>query len=385
MHGITLTPNGLRKLVKAVIIAFAILLVAAVQTATAHAAGGFTFQPLGGTYNVGDTLTVAVHENSGTDPTNAVALSFTYPTAQLQYISGDSSDSAFTVSAIDIGTNGTVTYHRGSTVPLTGDQLVERAVFKVVGSGTVVLNFNSSSIAINSQDNHTNVAPNRGNASFTVNAVPSPSPSPSPSPGPSPAPAPAPAPSPAPKPAPSPAPVSSKPRITVTPSTGTSSSSDIAIPLTDDQSIQLNTPVDIEPATIQSDGISKVEYYLNSKLVKTMTVAPYTYHLDTTQLLNGSYQLKTKTYYLNGDTSSTTQTLVVKNTFDWTQFRLLVQKYLLLIILLILLIVAGIIVLIMRRAMGGGDSGDDSYPTSYDTGYVMPDPTTGAQGPPPQL
>lgn len=363
-----------RSLRGAMILAAAVgisVVLTAVQVTGAQSSEGFSFLQPGGTYTVGDVMTVTIHENSGSSLTNAAAVDFTYPANLLQFVGSDSTDSSFPVTALDRGGNGTVNFHRGAKSPVSGDQVVERAIFKVIGSGTAVLTFSGSTVAVSSDDNHTNVAPGKANASYTLNQ-PAPTPTPIPTPGPSPSPAP---PGPAPSPPPRPAP---KPTIIVTPTTTSNNkttSTDTSIPLTPDQTIELTTPADIQPATNQSDGISKVEYYLNGKLIKTVAVSPFTYRLDTTNMLNGTYRLTTKTYYTNGETSSTTQKVVVKNAFGATQLKLLMQKYIFLIILVILLIIGVVIALIIRKSMKGG--GDDYY-TGYDTGYTPPvnPPTT---------
>lgn len=341
----------------------------------AHAAGGFSFLPIGGTYHVNDSITVSIYENSGTDPTNAVAVEFTYPADKLQYVGGDSSDSAFPVSAIDVGTNGMVTYNRGTATPVTGNQLIERAVFRVVGTGTVVLQFKSGTVAVSSEDNQTNVAPDRGSASFTLLSADSTTPPPSQPPAQPPASSGgSSSPTPSGSGSGSTTTRSSTPTTRVTPVNSDGSTGQDSIPLGDQSVVELDNPVDVQPATIQPDGISKVEYYLDGKLVKTVTVAPYMYRLQTTELLNGKYKLTTKTYYTNGQTQTTTQTLLVNNPFSWTQFRLLVQKYILLIIFLIFIVIAAVVAVILRRNMGQG-TGGSGYDELDDT-YISPPPST---------
>jgi hypothetical protein len=77
--------------------------------------------------------------------------------------------------------------------------------------------------------------------------------------------------------------------------------------------VAVATPVSVEPATIQSDGVTKVQYYLAGKLVDTETKPPYKYNIDTTKLKNGTYKLVSKTYYDNGTSKQATQNLVVKD------------------------------------------------------------------------
>lgn len=327
------------------------LLLLILHSSVAHAEGGFTFSPIGGSYNVGDAITVSIRENSGSEQTNAVRAEFTYPADLLQYVTADASGSNFTVVAREVGRDGSVSFHRGSTTPVSGDQLVARAIFKVVKSGTAVLNFKDSTIAVSSKDNATNVAKAKANVSYTLTAPAAPAPAPTASPA---------------------APVTSttQPRSVtrVTPITGSNTPA-TPIELIDNDIIELETPIDVQPATLQPDGISKVEYYLDGKLVKTVAVAPFKYRLDTTKLLNGKYRLTTKTYYTNGQTETVGQTIVVKNPFGWTQFRLLVQKYILVILLLIFILIGVVVVWIIRRNVTGG--GNSPY-SGVDSQYISP-------------
>lgn len=360
----------LPKTAKAAIFLGLVFLAAILPASVAHAAGNFSFEPIGNTYKVGDTVSVSVNVNTGSEKTNAVAAEFTYPANLLQYVSADATDSGFSVTAVQSGSSGTVKFHRGAKTPLSGKQLVSRATFKVISAGTAVLNFKNSSVAVSSEDNSSNVATDRGSASYTLVASSGPS---NPSPGDNPQ-------QPAPQPAPAnpTTPIVKKPVTRITPVTG---GSGIARPITlpNAGSIELWSTVDVEPITLQPDGISKVEYYLDDELVRVMTVAPFKYRIDTANLLNGSYKLTTKTFYTNGQTDTVSQTIIISNPFGLAQIRLFIQKYLALIILLIFLIVGIIAVFIVKRKLSGGSGGDDIYP-SVDDQYVTPTtPTTPIQ------
>jgi hypothetical protein len=131
---------------------------------------------------------------------------------------------------------------------------------------------------------------------------------------------------------------------------------------------------------IQPDGINRIEYFLNGKLVATVKTSPYNYHLDTTKLLNGSYNFTTKTYYANGQKKSVSQTIIVKNKFGWTQFKLRAQKLAWLIILLSLAVGAAVVAWIVHKRGGGsGYSGDSSYDSDVYAGptdTIPPTPTS---------
>jgi hypothetical protein len=114
----------------------------------------------------------------------------------------------------------------------------------------------------------------------------------------------------------------------------------IVIPTTTSKSLQVTAPVTFEPAATDQP-IKKVQYYLNKKLLATVSTSPYSYHLNSKDILNGTYTLTTKTYYITGAINDTAQKLIIKNPYSLTQFRLQVQHYALWeVITLILLIVA---------------------------------------------
>lgn len=313
-----------------------------------YAAGGFSFSQSSGNYKVGDTISVSVRVDTGSSPTNAVSANFTYPTNLLEYLSADATGSDFSISAVEKVNNGTVSFDRGSYTPLTGDKLVQKANFKVLATGTATLNFTSDSIAVSSQDNSTNVATGRGSASYTLEAADQTVSPPS-----------------TPKPETVVTPKQLVTRITPVTPQGTAA----PISLTDNDVIQVETPFDVQPYTIQPDGVSKIEYYLNNKLVKTVNIAPYKYRVDTSKLLNGKYKLTTKTYYSNGQTSSVSQTLIVHNAYGVQQLKLWLRKYIGLIVLLFVLVVGAVAVWVIRR--GHHDQGGPTPPT-----YTMSEPAS---------
>jgi hypothetical protein len=78
---------------------------------------------------------------------------------------------------------------------------------------------------------------------------------------------------------------------------------------------------------------------------------PFAYHLDTTQLLNGTYTLKTVSLYTSGKTTTSTQKLVVSNPLSWTQFRLLAQHYAAVVLLPLSIALIAIVVWIYRKQL----------------------------------
>lgn len=336
-----------------------LVIVLAVSTLSASvyaAPSGFYLDPASKSSKVGDKITISVRVNTGSECTNAVEANVKYPTNLLQYGSTDVTGSNFQVVAPSRNADGVVSLQQGSTnncngkgagTGVNGDQLIGKVTFTVIATGTADLSFVDGSIAVSSEDNKTNVAKNTTGATYTLAAAPAGTPTPTP----------APAPSQAPRPARGTPVTTFTPRGTETP-----------IPLAENESIKVTTPVEIQPTPIQADGISKVEYYLDDKLMASVAASPYKYDLDTTKLLNGSYTLKTKTYYKNGQVRNVNQTVIVDNPFGLTQFVLLLKKYAGLILLLLLLIAAAVAVFIMRRRSSGGspppsdgNSGGGSY------------------------
>ncbi len=352
------------------VLVIAVLMVAGavIYNFNAHAAtSGFYFTSSATTYKAGDTFTVGVYENSGTQCANVVEADLTYPVNLLRFNNADISTSRFnfntpgspsggsgSVSMIQFTTDKGCT--SGTTVGYAGDMFIGNVSFTVLASGTAVLNFKTSTIAASSSGDKTNVAPTTTPRTFTLTASPVPAPTPTPAPTPAPTPRPIP-PTPRPiSPAPTPVPVTA-----INP-TGTSTS----IPVGDNDTIQIETPVDVNPLPIQPDGINKIEYYLNDKLMATVKTAPYTYHLDTKKLLNDKYKLTTRTYYSNGQSKSVSQTVVVNNPFGFNQVMLRLKKLAWLIILLILAGGAGLAAWAAHKRNGPDDDYYDDG--TYDSG-----------------
>lgn len=107
--------------------------------------------------------------------------------------------------------------------------------------------------------------------------------------------------------------------------------------------IAVSAPVSIEPATIQEQGVSRIDYYLNQRLVYTTTNPAAPYHLDTVKLLNGQYTLTSKIIYTNGKVSTTTQSIAINNPMSMMQIWLFLHHYL----LLPFIIIAGLLFVVL--------------------------------------
>jgi len=127
--------------------------------------------PSSASVNIGQNITLAVRENSGTDPVNAVQANLTYNPAQLQFVAVDYTNSAFSLQASSSGGGGSVKMARatgGGEPPVTGDNLIANVTFKaLVGGVTSNITFASGSAVVRSTDN-TNVLKLTGPGNYVL-------------------------------------------------------------------------------------------------------------------------------------------------------------------------------------------------------------------------
>jgi hypothetical protein len=273
-----------------------------------HAASNDTLyiSPATATETVGSTFTVAIRENSNSDQVNAVQANLTYSTSNLQFVSTSLSGSAFGITAANSGGSGAVSLSLGSTTPVTGDVLIANITFQVtaVGSGNITY---AGSSSVLSYTTNTSVVSSMTGTSLTLQAAPT-------------------APTTPPKTI-TKAPVTTTP----TPSTGktsiapTNNPTPVSVP--DNANVEISSGATVQTAPSDADQVTKVEYYLGSKLVATVTQSPYNYIVPTKTLRNGTYKLTTKTYYKDGTVTAKNTSLLVKNPFGWTQFGLQLRHY----------------------------------------------------------
>jgi len=146
--------NRKLSLVVAAVVAVGIVVVSGTLAARRPSGPSLYLAPAKGTYAAGSTVTVEVRENSLTKAVNAVESDLTYPTDKLQFVSIDTTSSAFSVQAENSGGTGTIKIARGTTAPLTGDQSVAKVTFTVLpGSGSVPLAFASTSALLDATTN----------------------------------------------------------------------------------------------------------------------------------------------------------------------------------------------------------------------------------------
>lgn len=113
------------------------------------------------------SLVASVWVNSYSQPVNAVQAILTYPADKLFYVSADTTSSQFTIQAETTNNEGRLVIARGSTTPLTGNQLVATVVFKPKASGKAALNFDATSQLLSSETNQ-NILSLRTGGQYTL-------------------------------------------------------------------------------------------------------------------------------------------------------------------------------------------------------------------------
>lgn len=97
--------------------------------------------------------------------------------------------------------------------------------------------------------------------------------------------------------------------------TGTNSGGTVTVHAsTNPVTVASGTDLVIAPNGVENGNVTKVEYFIDNKLVATETKAPYTYKVVTANLSNGTHVLTSKVFYTDGTTKSTTQKLNITNT-----------------------------------------------------------------------
>lgn len=355
-------------------LALTLALIELAGTASAASGGVIYVTPASGTYATGATVAVTVRENSNSEQVNAVQADMTY-SSNLQYLSIDGSQSAFGVDANKTAGNGSVSIARGNTSPLTGDKLVAVVNFKVTAAGAASIQMQSTS-QLMSYSTNTDITSTRTGATYNGNAGNGGTTTP-----------------PATPPATPP----------VTPSSGTGSGSTSGSTKTSSPTVKItsngvstttgNTPkatttgpsaIGVElsgPTTIETTPgsdkkVTKVEYYLNKKLIATLNGSPYKHTLDTSHVRNGTYMLTTKTYYADNSVDAVDTSVVVNNPMSATQL-LLQAKHFWWLVLIVVLVLGDIIWMAVHRrkhakngpvppaATGGGANGQPAEVRVY--------------------
>jgi hypothetical protein len=131
------------------LLAVGISLPASLSSAAAAGSASFSLTPGGGTFNVGDYLTVEIRENSGATGINFVQPKLVYDAGVLSFQSIDTSQSPFTSAAGPVPTpNGLVDLSRGivGTDLISSDTNIAFVTFKITGAASASsMSFSSTS------------------------------------------------------------------------------------------------------------------------------------------------------------------------------------------------------------------------------------------------
>jgi hypothetical protein len=305
--------------------------------------------PSTGTYTVGSDVALQIRENGNGTAINGVQLGIKYLPSYLQFKSIDSTSGAFTTNLSPPTQNSgevTLTY-ADLTGSFTTDELIATVHFTALAAGSDPLTFTNTCQSESTPASDCSDLSSAGSSTsttltggtYTIQAATTTPPPTTTTPPPS---------TTTTTPPPAPASTSSSATSTASAATSTAKSNSTSItpaasnaPITvpNGAQVQVSTPATIQPTTIQSDGVKKVQYYLNKKLVYTSTAAPYAYNLNTPDLRNGKYTLTKETYYTSGKTSLDSYNVAVKNPFSFKQFLLDCQQYAWLIIVICVLLI----------------------------------------------
>jgi hypothetical protein len=208
------------------------------------------------TLPVNSNFTVTIREDSGTTAINAVQANLSYPANLIDFVSIDSSTSAFDVNAAASGGAGVIDLARGKTGTLTGPQVVAVVTFHTkTTSGAANIAFTSGTALVNSTNNQDllgSLAATRG-GTYTVDTPPT---------------------------------------ISLT------------APLNGATIKYGNTQTISSTATDAETSVSSVGVFIDGTSVATLTTSPYNYSWNTNGAALGSHTIQTKATDTTGNVSS---------------------------------------------------------------------------------
>jgi hypothetical protein len=224
--------------------------------------------PASQTVGPNGTVTIDVRENSSTTTVNALQANFTYPTTLLTFVSADYTGSAFSIQAESSGASGQVKIGRGTTTPVSGDQLVAHLTFQAsTTGGAATMAFNTGTALVSSTTNADILGSltATGGGTYTVDTAP--------------------------------------PTVSVT---APANNSTVALG---------TTPTLSATATDASSAVTKVEFYVDGALFNTDTTSPYS-ATWTTGVTAGAHTIQAKAYdtFNNVATSSLVNVTVADQT-----------------------------------------------------------------------
>lgn len=113
-----------------------------------------SFSPANQSVKTGETLTLAIWEDSGDVEINAVQAKISYPTDKFEFVGISTTNSAFEVEAQSSDTDGEIVIARGHVGKLTGRQLVVTIELKAKEiAGAANISFAEGTHLLNATDN----------------------------------------------------------------------------------------------------------------------------------------------------------------------------------------------------------------------------------------
>lgn len=124
--------------------------------------------PPSGTVQRDSEITVTLRENSGISTINAVAAIINYPSNLLDFVSADTTGSAFGITAVNSGGNGKIDIQRANVTALSGDNLIAKIKFHVKDTaGTAQLSFSDGTQLVSNKTS-SNILVGTYGAQYTI-------------------------------------------------------------------------------------------------------------------------------------------------------------------------------------------------------------------------
>jgi hypothetical protein len=205
-------------------------------------------------------FTVQVRENSGTTAVNAVQANFSYPANLVDFVSIDTTGSAFDIDAPSSGGSGQVSIARGlASTSVTGDKLVATVTFKSKTTGGSIPMAFTTGTALVSYSTNSDILGSlsvTGGVTYTIDTV--------------------------------------APTAAITaPANGASIGLGITTKIT-------------ATASDTSSSVSKVEILVDGAVKATLTASPYDYSWNTTGLTLGSHTVQARATDSAGNVGTST-------------------------------------------------------------------------------
>lgn len=214
--------------------------------------------PASAVYGTNTSYSVQVRENSATTNVNAVQANLSYNASLIDFVSIDTTGSAFTTQAQSSGGSGVINIARGVAGGVTGDQLVATINFKTkTTGGTSSVPFTSGTALVSSSTNLDILGSlaATGGGSYTVDTA--------------------------------------APTVALTTPAGGAT-------------LAVGSVTNITAtASDAASAVTKVEFYIDNALASTVTTSPYTFAWNTAGLSLGSHSISAKAYDTFNNSAST--------------------------------------------------------------------------------